>query len=335
MPPPNAFYEATGAAASRADRGAAVMPLSAISLDSVRKLGIGLQRPEDVVVSREGRVWASDQLSACAEILPDGSLRRVGSTGGAPNGINMDREGHILIANFLDGPLQRLDVDTGEVTTVVAEIGDVKVTHANYPLVDSHGNIWCTNSTFADPWETALDGRADGFLFRVAPDGTAKILAEGIQFANGIALDSAEKNVFVCQTTACNVLRYPILADGSVGKPEQYGPVLGPTIPPEALAQGALGPDLMKTLGVTDGCGFDAEGNLWVTLVTANRIVAIRPDGEVVTMLEDPTGTVMNHPTNVSWGGADMRDLYIGSIVTNYVLHARSPVPGMPLVHQR
>jgi gluconolactonase len=310
------------------------MPLTPIALDSVRKLGIGLQRPEDVVVSRDGRVWASDQLSACAEILPDGSLRRVGNAGGAPNGINMDREGRILIANFLDGPVQRLDVDTGEVTTIVAQIGDVKVTHANYPLVDSRGNIWCTNSTFADPWEMALDGRADGFLFRIAPDGTAKILAEGIQFANGIALDADEKNVFVCQTTACNVLRFPILSDGSVGKPEQYGPVLGPRIPADALAQGALGPELMKTLGVTDGCGFDQEGNLWVTLVTANKIVAIRPNGEVVTMLEDPTGELMNHPTNVTWGGADMRDLYVGSIVTDYVLHARSPVAGMPLVHQ-
>lgn len=311
------------------------MPLTPISLDSVRKVGVGLQRPEDVVVSRDGRVWASDQLSACAEILPDGSLRRVGKAGGAPNGINMDREGRILIANFLDGPLQRLDVETGEVTTIVAAIGDVRISHANYPLVDSRGNIWCTNSTFAEPWEAALDGRADGFLFRVAPDGSAKILAEGIQFANGIALDADERHVFVCQTTACNVLRYPILADGSVGSPEQYGPVLGPRIPPDALAQGALGPDLLKTLGVTDGCGFDEEGNLWVTVVAANRIVAIRPDGEVVTLLEDPSGEVMNHPTNVSWGGPDMRDLYIGSIVKDYVLHARSPVPGMRLVHQR
>jgi gluconolactonase len=139
----------------------------------------------------------------------------------------------------------------------------------------------------------------------------------------------------VCQTTACNVLRFPILADGSVGKPEQYGPVLGPRIPAEALAQGALAPDLLRTLGLTDGCGFDEEGNLWVTLVTANKVVAIRPDGEVVTMLHDETGALMNHPTNVTWGGPDMRDLYIGSIVTDYVIHARSPVPGMRMVHQK
>jgi gluconolactonase len=43
----------------------------------------------------------------------------------------------------------------------------------------------------------------------------------------------------------------------------------------------------------------------------------------------------MSWPTNVSWGGADLRDLYIGTIRKDYVLHARSPVPGLPLVHQR
>jgi SAM-dependent methyltransferase len=40
-------------------------------------------------------------------------------------------------------------------------------------------------------------------------------------------------------------------------------------------------------------------------------------------------------PTNVSWGGDDLRDVYIGSVRKDYVLHARSPVPGLPLAHQR
>ena len=49
----------------------------------------------------------------------------------------------------------------------------------------------------------------------------------------------------------------------------------------------------------------------------------------------DPEGRIMRSPTNVSWGGADLCDLYIGSIASDYVVHARSPIPGMPLVHQR
>ena len=57
--------------------------------------------------------------------------------------------------------------------------------------------------------------------------------------------------------------------------------------------------------------------------------------GELVTMLSDPEGTILRTPTNVSWGGPDLCDLYIGSVVSDYVVHVRSPIPGMPLVHQR
>jgi len=67
----------------------------------------------------------------------------------------------------------------------------------------------------------------------------------------------------------------------------------------------------------------------------ANKIVAITPDGDVVTVLSDPEGRIVRMPTNVSWGGTDLLDLYIGSISSDYVVHARSPIPGMPLVHQR
>ena len=81
------------------------MPLTPIPLSALTKRGVGLKRPEDVVVSRDGHVWASDEASACAEILADGTLRRVGKAGGRPNGINMDRQDRILIANFaLDTP---------------------------------------------------------------------------------------------------------------------------------------------------------------------------------------------------------------------------------------
>jgi len=88
-------------------------------------------------------------------------------------------------------------------------------------------------------------------------------------------------------------------------------------------------------LGYTDGVGMDAEGNLWVCLPGADKVVAITPSGEVVTVIHDPTGETVNHPTNVTWGGPDLRDLYIGSIRAGYVLKARSPVAGLPLIHQR
>ena len=67
----------------------------------------------------------------------------------------------------------------------------------------------------------------------------------------------------------------------------------------------------------------------------ANKVVAITPELEVIDILSDPEGKLMRNPTNVTWGGDDMRDLYIGSVSTDYVIKTRSPVPGLRLVHQR
>ena len=314
------------------------MRLKPIDLSTATIVGPGAARPEDVAVTRDGTVWMSDQRSACARVAKDGTLQRVGNAGGAPNGINLDREGRIVIANFGGpdtgfGPLQRLDPKTGEVETLCAEIAGRKLFGANYPLVDSKDRIWCSHSTWG-PVDAAFRDLADGLVFRCDTDGSVHVLAEGIAFANGIALDRDERHLFVCETTACDVLRYPIAADGSLGKPERYGPKLGLS-QREVQDRRPLSPELRSQLGLTDGCGFDRAGNLWVTLVMANRVVAITPSGEVITMLSDPEGKTMRHPTNVTWGGDDLCDLYIGSITTDYVVKVRSPIPGMPLVHQR
>lgn len=309
------------------------MPLSPIDTASFRKIAMGIDRPEDVVVCVEGRVFASDHQCAVAEILPDGSFVRMGPQGGAPNGINMDRDGRILIANFgiydrQEGPLQRFDPATGVHETLVSEVGGLRLTSANYPIMDRDGNIWCANSTHADTWPRALDGRADGFLFVLRPDGTCEIVAEGLKFPNGLALSADHRRLFCAQTSAADVLVFDVLPGGRLGTGVRYGPVLG------QLAGPGLPPAREEDLGYTDGVGMDAEGNLWVCLPAANKVIAITPSGEKVTVIHDPSGEVVNHPTNVTWGGPDLRDLYIGSIRAGYVLKGRSPVAGLALVHQ-
>ncbi|MGD1933616.1 MAG: SMP-30/gluconolactonase/LRE family protein [Candidatus Phaeomarinobacter sp.] len=316
------------------------MPLAKIETSEMTKIGVGITRCEDVVVSRDGKVWASDQQSACAEILPDGSLRRVGKAGGAPNGIKMDAEGHIIIANFgiyegEPGPLQRLNVETGEIDVLASAIDGQTLTSCNYPIVARDGTIYCTHSTFADEWPQALDGRTDGFVFRVMPDGTVEKLADGLKFANGCCLDEDESHLYVNQTSGGNVVRYPLLADGRLGPREDYGPMLGIIPSGQTDPNNLPTPEEMANWAFTDGNGFDVEGNLWVTLPAANKVVAITPERDVFTVAHDPSGAVLDHPTNVTWGGADMKDVYFGSIRTDYVIKARSPVAGMKLIHQR
>lgn len=308
------------------------MPLAPIPTSAFAKIAVGIDRPEDVVVGRDGRVFASDHQCAVAEIFPDGSFKRLGPKGGAPNGINMDAQGRVLIANFgiydkEEGPLQRFDPATGKHEILLAEVEGRRLTSANYPVIDRAGNIWCANSTHAETWPQALDGRDDGFLFVLRPDGSSAIVADRLKFPNGLALSADDGVLYCAQTTGADVLAFPVLPGGGLGAGERYGPVLGKLTPPGPGVDAA-------ELGYTDGVGMDAEGNVWICLPAANKLVAITPGLEVMVVAHDPSGEVMNHPTNVTWGGPDLKDLYVGSIRADYVLKTRSPVAGQPMLHQ-
>jgi gluconolactonase len=238
-----------------------------------------------------------------------------------------------VIANFGiydrgPGPLERFYPATGVHEVLLSEVEGRALTASNYPVIDRAGNIWCANSTHAETWPQALDGRADGFIYVPRPDGSASVVADGLQFPNGLALSADEAFLFCAQTSAADVLVFPMQDGETLGEGRRYGPKLGP------LMQAGGAPAEPGTLGYTDGIGFDADRNLWVCLPAANRIVAITRDEAAVSVVYDPSGKILNHPTNVTWGGADLKDLYIGSIRADYVLKARSPVAGQPQVHQ-
>ena len=53
------------------------MPLAPIAPEAFEKIAVGIDRPEDVVVGPDGRVFASDHQCAVAEIFPDGAFKRL------------------------------------------------------------------------------------------------------------------------------------------------------------------------------------------------------------------------------------------------------------------
>ena len=312
------------------------MPLRTFELSELTAWGKGLTRPEDVAVGRDGRVYATHEHYGAQEILLDGTLRTISETAfpGCCNGISMDLQNRILIANLgahhgVAGPLERLDPESGVREVLLNEVEGRPLTSCNYPMVDSVGNIWCSNSIAAGDFNGCSKGLSyDGFLFVLRPDGSSSIVADGIGFANGLAMSTGEDYLFCCQSFASNVLRYPVLPGGRLGPGEQYGPLLGNVL---RLGLDPLGPEVDSP----DGCAFDVEGNLWVTLYSSNKVVAITPAGELLTLIHDPKGQIMKQPSNVTFGGEDMKDVYIGCLGTDHVLKLRSPVAGMKLAHQR
>lgn len=312
------------------------MALKPFHLSELTRWGEGLLRPEDVAVGRDGRVYATDPHVGAREILPDGTLRSIGETqaAGCCNGISMDLDDRILIANLgahenVAGPLERLDPNSGKREVLLGEVEGRKLTSCNYPMVDSAGNIWCSNSVAAENFDSFAEKLPyDGFIFVLRPDGTSSVVAEGLGFANGLAMSEDEKWLYCCQSFGSNVIRYPVLPGALLGAGEQYGPQLGPKQgDPDAIDR--------QSLHYPDGGAFDVEGNFWVALFWANKVVAITPQGDLLTLIDDPEWSILKSPANVTFGGEDMRDVYIGGLEMNYVVKLRSPIPGMKLAHQR
>ena len=311
-----------------------------IRVTGLHPVGRGVDRPEQVVVAGDGRVFASDKASAVAELIDENTVRRMGQAGGEPNGIALDRNGHFLIANFGLGVLQDLDPVTGAITTVLGgQLDGRPLQWLNFVLVDSVGALWCSVSTMADDLvDTIARGTADGFIVRVTPDRrSAQVVADAVSFPNCMALDRDETHLYVVRTVASDVVRFPIRG-ATLGPRQRFGPPLGGRRPDEfgpQHSQSLADQQLCRRWGFADGCAFDADGNLWVSFVFPNRIVAISPDGRATVVVEDPDGALLSGPTSIAWGGQDMCDVYIGSILTPYVLKGRSSVPGLPMVHQR
>src|SRR3546814_19960372 len=74
--------------------------------------------------------------------------------------------------------------------------------------------------------------------------------------------------LYVVETTAQRISRLRISDDGAVLGREIFGP-------------SSLGP------GFPDGIAFDVAGNLWCAVAMADRIIALTPQGDVLTLLSD------------------------------------------------
>lgn len=310
-----------------------------LSAGPLQRVVDGLHRPEGIAVARDGTLVISNEQSAAALYNQRHGLRLVGEAL-APCGVAIDPEGRIIIANMglltgKPGPLQRLNLKTGSIETLVSELEGRTLVASNNPVVAKDGTIYCSHSAWG---EIRVIGktRADGFVYRVAPDGQADIVARNIRSANGCCLSPDERHLYVASTAEGRIMRYPRRKDGSLGPVEDYGPPLGVVVP-DHLSEDIRKLDARErgTLGYCDGMAFDEAGNLWITLPFANRIVGLTPKLEKLDILHDPDGKLLNMPTNLAWGGPDRRDLFIVSRGNGSVVRTRTSVRGARLPNQR
>lgn len=321
---------------------------------SIRTIGRDLQRPECILAERNGTLWSADARGGVMRIQPDGTQQLIAQQvdnrfaqssgsdkyilkGTLPNGLAFARNGDILIANFGTNAIERMSRD-GRSQMLYSEIDGRPLGKTNFVLRDSQDRIWITVTTMLEPWTRSVTGRsADGYIALIDDRGI-RIVAEGFVGTNEIRLDEREEWMYVVESNARHISRLRVAPDGSLTDREIYGPA-------------DLG-------GVPDGFAFDAYGNLWVTLVMYDRLIAITPDREVLTLLDDgdprqtaeldrhyyartltpelmlaTKGTLAPWMASLTFGGPDLRTVYLGSLMGTTIPYFRSPVAGLPMVH--
>lgn len=331
-------------------------PLHGWTVDrgSIRFTGHDLRRPECVLAEKDGTLWTADARGGVMRIDPSGAQTliaqevvadggddpaRVLLDGTLPNGLAFTRDGDFMIANFGTDGVERMTRD-GVSTTLFTEVDGVPLGKVNFILQDSRDRHWLTVHTRLEPWTRSINERVpDGYLALIE-DGQLRIVADGFVGTNEIRFDADEEWLYVVESNARRISRLRVRADGTPTDREVFGP-------------GDLG-------GTPDGCAFDAYGNLWVTLILAERLVALTPDGELLTLLDDgdpervaeydrvffagrvtpeamarTRGTLAPWMASVTFGGPDLRTVYLGSLLGTRLPWFRSPVPGLPMAHWR
>jgi len=287
-----------------------------LDISDVKTIGTGIRRPEGVMALDDGSLYTADGRGRCAKIERDGKTSFFGDVGGTPNGICIDTAGNCIIANLSNGQVQSLTPD-GYHRVILTEVEGKKMSAWNFPFVDSKDRLWVSNSTEnTDVFEVLRNPTPDGSVV-LLEKGCARIVADGLYFANGLTLDRTEKYLYVAQSTRWNVLRYRIQADGSLGAPETFGP--------SPLAEN----------GVPDGIAFDEADNLWVTFPSLNAIGYITPEGRLEMVLEDPQKKILQRPSNICFGWEKRMTAFIGSLDGTTIPYFKVPYPGMRLVHQK
>ena len=212
----------------------------------------------------------------------------------------------LVADDYSSGRIERIDLETGAVDVVYADVDGVPLKGPNDLMFDSTGGFW-----FTDHGKMRARTRDRGGLYYGKADGSSvREIAFPLDGPNGVGLSPEEDRVYVAETHQGSILYWEL--DG-----------------PGELAGSPHGRFLARPAGrkLFDSLAMDAEGNVSVATIQTGGISTFTPDGEELDFfaVEDPLCT------NICFGGADMKTAFITLSGTGKLIRSDWPRPGLVL----
>lgn len=257
---------------------------------------------EGPTFDRAGNLYVVDAaFGRVFRITPDGVFDLVCEYDGEPNGLALHADGRMFVADHRHGILL-LDVASGRIEPLLERGRGEGFKGVNDLTFSAAGDLY-----FTDQGQTGLQDPT-GRVYRYTAAGRLELLLSNVPSPNGLVLDLDEAALLVAVTRANAIWRAPMQRDGLPSKVGVFVQLSG--------------------LGGPDGLALDAEGGLAVAHYDLGSVWLFGPRGEPEYRVRSTEGF---KTTNVAFGDADGRGLYITEADSGTVLKARVPRAGKPL----
>jgi gluconolactonase len=270
-----------------------------------KRIAEDIHFPEGPAWDGKGNLYVSSCYGGyITKISPDRTRRFIDSTSNPnlkqTNGLTIYKDGNIFACDYGLGAILKINPE-GKSEIFCDSYEGKRFNRPNDLAFDSKGNLY-----FTDPKSYGKD-KLDGRIFRInIQSKEVSLLADSLAFPNGVAFSPDSKKLFVCESVLNRILTFSLNKDGSLSDKKIFAELPG---------------------GDPDGIAFDIEGNLYVAHFGGGTIYVLSPNGEVKEKIIAPG----KKPSNVEFGGEDMKTLFITEDETNCVYSVRTLVPGVKL----
>ncbi|MPZ16287.1 MAG: SMP-30/gluconolactonase/LRE family protein [Luteitalea sp.] len=223
------------------------------------------------------------------------------------NGLALDGEGRLTLAEHGDRRIARLEWDGGK-RTLADNYQGKRFNSPNDLVFKSNGDLYFTDPPYGLP-ERAEDRRREldfyGVYRRSAKTGEVTLLTKALTRPNGIAFSPDEKTLYVANSDPEHAvwMAFPVEDDGTLGEGRVFRDVTSMV-------------DAHK--GLPDGLKVDHQGNLFAT--GPGGVHVMTPEGALLGRIDTEQATA-----NCAWGD-DGSVLYITADA--YVCRIRTKTKG-------